>query len=116
MHRPDISWLLVNRPCYFGINCLIGRKIKCVIYLFDINTVILSCVFFCYILKLDHTDIISFLHLRKQTIIESRASIKGSYLLLCKNMWLVFWHYDYIPSEFKVLLVNLVVPVVDGFV
>lgn len=65
MGRLDIGWLFVKRCRNVGINCIVRWKVNTVIYLLYIHTVVLPIVLFSYLLKLNHTNIVSFLHLRE---------------------------------------------------
>ncbi len=74
--RFNIGIFFVKRCRYAWINCIVGWKIESIIdILFDVYTIILSCIFFTNLHKFDHSHVTPFLDLTEKTVIKSRSSI-----------------------------------------
>lgn len=96
-----------------GINSFIRWEIKSIIDIFfNINTIVLSCIFFININILYSSNISSLLYLTKKNIIKSRSSIKWSNLFNRQHMLFRYWVNNNISSFFENLLINFVVSVI----
>lgn len=75
MGRLDIGWFFVKRCWDVRIDCIIGGEVNTVIHFLNLHTVVLPIVLLSYLLELNNSNIISFLHLGEQTVIKPRPSL-----------------------------------------
>ena len=112
MNRFHIGRLFVEGSWSVGIDGFVGGKIYAIADFLNFDAVVLPVVLRSDILIFDSTHIVSFLHLRKQAVIEAGTPLKRSYLFLIQSKLLVDWVDDNVASFLHQILVYLVVPIV----